>query len=61
VTNNPQFKDNMGVINGQITKLVDKPEQLKEFMKDKTVEQKRKGRIHFKMIKGLNEQNNRRR
>jgi len=42
-----------GVINGRITALIDQPEQLKEFMADKTDEQKRQARLHLKMVRYL--------
>ena len=42
-----------GAINAMITKLISKPEQLKEFMADKTDEQKIQGRIHAKTIMAL--------
>ena len=48
-----RFKDSQGVINGKITALADNPEELKEFMKDKTPEQKKQGRIHLTMIRKL--------
>ncbi len=45
------FSGNQGCINGQITKLANDKERVKEFMSDKTDKQKKAGRIHFKMIK----------
>ncbi len=47
------FSNNQGVINGRITKLANNPDKLKEFMQEKTQEQQRLGRIHYKMVQML--------
>ena len=41
------------IINGKITQLANKPEELKEFMKDKTDKQKELGRSHLRTVRGL--------
>ena len=47
------YGNNQGCINGQITKLIDKPEELKQFMSDKTPEQIKLGRRHAKAVMNL--------
>lgn len=44
-----------GRINGQVTRLADRPKELEKFMSDKTGEEKRQARIHLKMVKWLKE------
>lgn len=39
-----------GRINGQVTRLANKPEKLKEFMKDKTEDEKKQARCHLKTV-----------
>ncbi len=50
------MSESQGMINGQITKLANRPDELKLFMKDKSDEQKKNGRIHLKMLKYLEKQ-----
>lgn len=47
------FANNQGCINGQVTKLANQPEKLKEFMIDKSDEQKKQARLHLKMVNHL--------
>lgn len=42
-----------GQINGQVTKLANQPEKLKEFMKDKTEDEKKQARCHLKTVMSL--------
>lgn len=42
-----------GEINGVVTRLMDKRDELTAFMADKTDEQKRQARIHYEMLKFL--------
>jgi hypothetical protein len=42
-----------GQINGQVTKLANQPEKLKQFMADKSDEEKRQARCHLKTVLAL--------
>ena len=45
--------DSQGRINGKCVQLMNKPEELKQFMSDKTEEQKRQARLHLALVKKL--------
>ena len=45
--------DSQGRINGKCVQLMNKPEELKQFMSDKTEEQKRQARSHLALVKKL--------
>lgn len=47
------YENIQGCINGNVTKLADQTEKLREYMVGKTDEQKRLARSHLKTVKAL--------